>query len=146
MVCYVIRSFITSAVYILGPSTALSLVLGLETYYSITVIFVIGTFYTCVGGIKAVVWTDLFQAFIMISFIGVLLGKGIYEAGGVENVYRVSQENGRINFFNFDLDPTARQTFWNLFVASVFTSSLIYYSGGHLTTFNENVFLTIFRF
>jgi Na+/proline symporter len=123
MGCYVLRSFISSSVYILGPSTALSLILGVETYVSILICISIGTFYTCLGGIKAVVWTDLFQAMIMLLFIGILLGKGIAEAGGVAEIIKVSDRDGRINFFNFSIDPTTRQTFWSMLANSLASSS-----------------------
>jgi Na+/proline symporter len=123
MACCVVRIFISSSVYVLGPSTALTLILGLDTYVSIIICISIGTFYTCVGGIKAVVWTDLFQAMIMLLFITMLLVKGIYEAGGVTNIINVTEKNGRLNMFNFDFDLTTRQTFWNMFVAQLFTNS-----------------------
>jgi Na+/proline symporter len=43
MTFYLIRSYISCAIFILGPSTAMSLILDLETYESIAIIFTITT-------------------------------------------------------------------------------------------------------
>ncbi len=123
MTFYLIKSYIGCAIYILGPSTVLNLILGLETYESIALIFTITTFYTCIGGIKAVIWTDLFQAIIMVLFLSVLVGKGIADAGGLSEIIRISGENGRLNLFEFNPDPFVRQSFWSLCILSIFTQS-----------------------
>lgn len=39
------------------------------------------TFYTSIGGLKAVIWTDTLQAFFMYLGIGILLFKGTSDAG-----------------------------------------------------------------
>jgi Na+/proline symporter len=41
----------------------------------------VGTFYTSIGGIKAVIWTDTLQAFFLIFGLGMLLIKGTIDAG-----------------------------------------------------------------
>jgi Na+/proline symporter len=125
MAFFLVKSFITSAVYILGPSTALSLIMGLNTYGSIAIIVVIGTFYTCIGGIKAVVWTDMFQALVMLTFISVLLIKGTIGAGGVSEIIKVAGENGRLKLFDFNPDPFIRQSFWNLLVGNAIVEGKI---------------------
>jgi sodium-coupled monocarboxylate transporter 8/12 len=128
MTFFLIKSFITSAVYILGPSTALSLIIGLDTYASIGIICAIGTFYTCIGGIKAVVWTDMFQACVMLAFIGVLLVKGTIDAGGVSEIIKVTGKNRRLEFFDFNPDPFIRQSFWNLLIGNAIIESKICHS------------------
>lgn len=41
----------------------------------------VGTIYTSLGGIKAVIWTDTLQAFFLIFGLGLLLIKGTIDAG-----------------------------------------------------------------
>jgi Na+/proline symporter len=117
MSCYVVRNFISSAVFTLGPSTALSLLMDLDQNVSIALIIAIGTFYTCIGGIKAVIWTDLFQAVIMFSSVGVIVVKGaFFDSGGLTNLWQVNEAGGRLNFFEVTPDPFVRQSFWTLII------------------------------
>jgi Na+/proline symporter len=57
---YLIRTFIAMGIVIYGPATALSSLTDLSTEISILIIGVIATFYTTIGGIKAVIWTVRF--------------------------------------------------------------------------------------
>ncbi|XP_021354931.1 sodium-coupled monocarboxylate transporter 2-like [Mizuhopecten yessoensis] len=41
------------------------------------------------------------------------------EAGGMTNTWNIVKEKGRLNMFDFNPDPTLRQSFWSLFVGSV---------------------------
>ncbi|BFZ26141.1 hypothetical protein BsWGS_29180 [Bradybaena similaris] len=50
-----------------APSTAFKAVTGFPVWATIIITGAIGTFYTSVGGMKAVIWTDVFQAFIMVA-------------------------------------------------------------------------------
>ena len=71
-------------------------------------IFLVCIFYTAVGGIKAVMWTDTFQAVCMFgSFLAIIL-KGNYDAGGSSRVFDVNYQSGRVELFNFDPDPRQR--------------------------------------
>jgi len=58
--------FITStlvylAVVLYAPATALSGVSQFETWVFVVTVGCVCTFYTAIGGLKAVVWTDAFQ-------------------------------------------------------------------------------------
>lgn len=44
-----------------------SSVTGLTVYVSLPVMAVVGTAYTALGGMRAVIWTDVFQSIIMIA-------------------------------------------------------------------------------
>ncbi|XP_060064024.1 sodium-coupled monocarboxylate transporter 2-like [Ylistrum balloti] len=41
------------------------------------------------------------------------------DVGNVWKVFEINEENLRMRYFNFDPDPTVRQTFWTLFFGSV---------------------------
>ncbi|CAF4816881.1 unnamed protein product [Rotaria sp. Silwood1] len=61
---------------------------------------------------KAVIWTDVAQSFIM--FFGVVLSIvfGFSDAGGIKKVLEIAIAGQRINFFNISFDPTIRYTIW----------------------------------
>ncbi|XP_033760790.1 sodium-coupled monocarboxylate transporter 1-like [Pecten maximus] len=70
------------------------------------------------GGLKAVVWTDVLQCLIMtIGMIAVII-KATFDVGDFRKVLRINYDNLRINYLNFDPDPTVRHTFWSLCVGS----------------------------
>lgn len=60
---------------------------------------VICIFYTTVGGIKAVVWTDTLQFLLMSGSLVCLTVLGLISAGGFENVWNTSDAGGRLIFF-----------------------------------------------
>lgn len=50
------------------------------------------------GGMKAVVWSDSLQIFLMLGSIGALVVKGVIDVG-IENVWERSMNSSRIEFF-----------------------------------------------
>ncbi|CAF2718740.1 unnamed protein product [Rotaria sp. Silwood2] len=114
------------ALVLYAPALALSQVTGLNVWISVISIGVICTMYTTVGGMKAVMWTDVFQTIVM--FIGLLASviQGIIDAGGSRAVWQKALDGGRVEFFNFDPDPTTRHTVWSILFGATFTWLTIY--------------------
>ncbi|XP_052783067.1 sodium-coupled monocarboxylate transporter 2-like [Mya arenaria] len=100
-----------------GTCVALDVVMGLPYWATIVIYTSVTTIYTSIGGIKAVIWTDVFQFVIMTTGILAVIIKGIIEVGGIAQVQKYSES--RLNFNQFGLDPRIRYTFWNLGVTSV---------------------------
>ncbi|XP_012943004.1 sodium-coupled monocarboxylate transporter 1 [Aplysia californica] len=97
-----------------APSTALEAVTGFPVWATIVTIGVVGTFYTSIGGMRAVVWTDVFQSVVMLAGLLAIVIEGTNQAGGLERVWTVADKWKRLEFFNFDPDPTVRHTVWSL--------------------------------
>lgn len=110
--------FIPIAVYV--PALALNLVSGMNIYFISIIITVLCVFYTMVGGIKAVVWTDFLQGIVMLvsSFMVVILG--LQYVGGFETMWERNTEAGRIRFFEMSLSPFKRMTFWSAVIGDSF--------------------------
>lgn len=49
------------------------------------------------GGMKAVVWTDVFQVLVMLVGFWVILARGVMLMGGPWNVLSLAQNHSRIN-------------------------------------------------
>ncbi|XP_076803007.1 sodium-coupled monocarboxylate transporter 1-like [Clavelina lepadiformis] len=97
---YFMQTFLYIGIVIYAPALALSS--GIVTYSLLE------------GGLKAVIWTDAFQAIIMlIGFISIII-RGSVVMGGFENIWRACEEGGRIEFLKFDVDPRIRHTAWSL--------------------------------
>nr|CAD7446750.1 unnamed protein product [Timema bartmani] len=117
---YVIQMVLYTSVAVYAPALALSHVTGLNTYISVTCVYVVCIFYASQGGMKAVMITDTFQAGVLIGSLLLILGLGDYAAGGASIVWSRSASTDRLEFFNMDPDPTVRHSFWSVVVGGTF--------------------------
>ncbi|XP_055872563.1 sodium-coupled monocarboxylate transporter 1-like [Biomphalaria glabrata] len=109
-----------------APAIAFEAVTGIPVWATLVTTGSVATIYTTIGGIKAVIWTDVFQALIMMAGIMSILIQGTIKVGSWSRVWEISQKWERIKFFNFDPDPRVRHTFWNLVLAQICMSCSIY--------------------
>ena len=73
-IVYLIQTIIYVGMVVYAPSLALETVTGLGKWASVWLTGTICIFYTSIGGLKAVVWTDTIQLFIMMSgFLGLII-------------------------------------------------------------------------
>ncbi|KAF4521508.1 hypothetical protein B566_EDAN001808 [Ephemera danica] len=107
-------------IVVYAPALALSQVSGIDKYVAVTLTFFVCIFYTSIGGMKAVMWTDAFQAFLMMGGTLAVVVRGTFDVGGTQLVWERAQQSGRLEFFNLDADPTTRHTFWTMVVGGTF--------------------------
>ena len=50
------------------------------------------------GGLRAVVWTDTFQTFIVMAGLIAIIAQGSKDLGGIVNVWNIADSGGRIKF------------------------------------------------
>uniref|UniRef100_A0A3B4YST0 Solute carrier family 5 member 5 n=1 Tax=Seriola lalandi dorsalis TaxID=1841481 RepID=A0A3B4YST0_SERLL len=93
---------------------------GLNMWVSLFSTGIICTLYTTLGGMKAVIWTDVFQIIVMLSGFVAILIQGTVLVGGPALVLEIAKNGSRINFNDFDVDPRRRYTFWSLSVGGAF--------------------------
>ena len=102
------------AVALYGPALVINMVTGMAVWKCVLVMGVFTTFYTTLGGIKAVIWTDVIQFCTVTSGIIVILMTAIFRTpGGAAEVWRVASENGKLHFMNTSMDPTQLTTIWS---------------------------------
>ncbi|KAF5286280.1 hypothetical protein FQR65_LT12720 [Abscondita terminalis] len=77
---------------------------------------VICIFYTAVGGLKAVVWTDTLQFFIMVITFVIIFLMGLSTIGGFKFMWNKSVEGERLDIMDFSFDPTLRDSFGGLII------------------------------
>ncbi|PIK36111.1 putative sodium-coupled monocarboxylate transporter 2 [Apostichopus japonicus] len=111
-----INDFIYMGIVVYTPALALSTVTGINLSFSILSIGIICTFYTTIGGMKAVIWTDVFQAVSMILGATVMIVVGTVSIGGPSEGWRRAEEGGRGKLVDFNIDPTVRISFWNIMI------------------------------
>jgi len=122
--CFMFQMLVYMAIVVYAPALALTQVTGLDVDLACAIIFLVCTFYTAIGGIKAVMWTDTFQAICMFGSFLAIVVKGNSDVGGTPVVFaRVAE---RIELFNLEPDMRMRHTLWSLVIGGYFTWISIY--------------------
>ncbi|XP_059611526.1 sodium-coupled monocarboxylate transporter 1-like [Phlebotomus argentipes] len=111
-------SYLPIVIYV--PSIAFNQVTGVNIHICSIMLVVVCVFYTCVGGLKAVVWTDVVQCSLMFTALILVAVKGTFHVNGPEIVLKSALETNRIEPPIFDIDPTIRHSFWCLSVGGLF--------------------------
>nr|XP_045604126.1 sodium-coupled monocarboxylate transporter 2-like [Procambarus clarkii] len=123
---FIIQMTLYMAIVVYAPALALAQVTGFDVYISVSLICFVCIFYTTLGGMKAVLWTDALQTVIMYGSIIFIIIKGTLDVGGFSAVWARNAESGRTQLIDFDPDPTTRHTFWSLVIGGYFTWISIY--------------------
>ncbi|KAG0725319.1 Sodium-dependent multivitamin transporter [Chionoecetes opilio] len=82
-----------------APSLALSTVTSLSTFASMAIMGAIVTFYITIGGVKAVVYTDVLQTLLMFGGVLAVVVMCCIELGGVGEVWAIAERGDRLEFF-----------------------------------------------
>ena len=87
------------AIVVFLPSLALSTVTGVDVYLCIATIGVMATLYTVLGGMEAVVWTDVLQVFVLIGGLFVALALAVDGAGGLGPALEIARGAEKLRLF-----------------------------------------------
>lgn len=125
-VTFIFQMVIYMGVVLYAPSLALNAVTGFDLWLSVLTLGIVCTIYTALGGLKAVIWTDVFQTLVM--FLGQLavIIVGSAKVGGLGHVWEVASQHGLISGIELDPDPFVRHTFWTLAFGGVFMMLSLY--------------------
>ncbi|XP_015913608.1 putative sodium-dependent multivitamin transporter [Parasteatoda tepidariorum] len=113
---FIIQMVLFMSVGLYSPSIALSAVSGLSHFISILLVGIVCAFYCTLGGMKAVLWTDVFQSILMFFALLSVIIKGSIDVGGFQEMLNIAGKGGRLNFFNTTFDPTLRFTVWSALI------------------------------
>ncbi|XP_077979510.1 sodium-coupled monocarboxylate transporter 1-like isoform X2 [Glandiceps talaboti] len=119
---FLIQTAFYMAIVLYAPALALEVVTQFEVWKTVLITGLLCTVYTSLGGIKAVIWTDVFQFFVLFGALITVIVMGTVRAGGLSYVWQYNCEHGHTNFFEFTVDPTARLSFWGLVIGGTFNS------------------------
>ncbi|XP_044735644.1 sodium-coupled monocarboxylate transporter 1-like [Chrysoperla carnea] len=101
-------------IVIFVPALAFNQVTGINVHIITPIVCLVCIFYTCVGGIRAVVWTDVIQSFVMYGSILLVVIKGTIDVGGINVVLKRNYDSGRIELPVTDPSLLTRHTIWGL--------------------------------
>lgn len=129
--------FIYMSFVIYAPALAISSITDLSLDVSILIMGLVCTFYSTLGGIKAVIWADVLQALIMVIGLILVLILGCVQVGGVDEVIKRLQEGNRDDFVDFRGNLTIRHSFWAIMIGGVFQA--VYTSGVNQLVVQRNL-------
>ncbi len=107
-------------IVLLLPALALSAVTGVNVYACILVMGVLSTLYTVLGGIEAVVWTDVLQVFVLMG--GAILSLFIVAAdieGGFGQILAMGAAEAKFHTFTWSFDYTITAV-WVVVIGNMF--------------------------
>ena len=108
------------------PAIALSTVTGLDIYFCILVMGVLCTVYTVMGGIEAVIWTDVLQVIVLMG--GALLSLIVIvmdTQGGMNGLLEVARHDDKLHTFNWTWDYTVAAV-WVMMIGNLFSNLVPY--------------------
>jgi SSS family transporter len=118
---FLITRVLASGVRLFGASIIVSVATGLSPLTSIIIIATAAVLYTVIGGIKAVIWTDVCQAVILFGG-GLIALFYIFQdlPHGWEAVQKATQGLSKFTLFDFSFDYRAAYTIWAGIIGSTF--------------------------
>ncbi|XP_068918218.1 sodium-coupled monocarboxylate transporter 2-like [Tenebrio molitor] len=117
---YIICSDITLALIAYGPALVFSTATGIDVQVVSFVVCGICVFYTAIGGLRTVIWTDVFQFVVIFGSLASIFVISLVKLGGFQTIWMKAVDGGRLEIFDFDLNPTKRDSFWIVVIGFTF--------------------------
>lgn len=131
-------------IVLLLPALALSAVTGINVFVCIGLMGLLATLYTVLGGIEAVIWTDVLQTVVLLGgAIVALFIVGGHLDGGFGEMIEVGKAAGKFHWINLDTSLIT-DSIIVVILGGIFTNALVPYSSDqtvvqrYLTTKSEN--------
>lgn len=129
---YIVLQLGRLAIVLLLPSIALTVITGIDVNVCILLMGVVTVFYTFKGGIKAVIWTDVIQVFVLLggAFLCVLYIPTQLPADAA-TIYQHIADNGKFKMFDGTFDFST-PNFWVVVIGG-WTLNFILFSSDQTT-------------
>ncbi|XP_044753606.1 sodium-coupled monocarboxylate transporter 2-like [Coccinella septempunctata] len=116
---YAVSLLLYLPIVIYIPSLGFATATGIGVHVVAPIACGICIFYTTIGGLKAVVWTDTFQFTLTVGCLVAVLMLALEKAGGFFTMWNTALEGHRLDV-SFDPDPTRRDGFWAVVIGLTF--------------------------
>ena len=119
VVCYLLTQVSRSGTIMLGVSLGMHAVTGWDIRLIIVATGILVTIYTLVGGIEAVIWTDVIQSLVLSLGALVVIGLLVLGEPGGATLVETARAEDKFSLGNFSLDFT-ESTFWVVLLFGIF--------------------------
>jgi SSS family transporter len=119
---FILRVVIWLALATYAPALALQQVTGIPLWVTILLTGALTTVYTTLGGMKAVIWTDVMQFIVLAGGqVAILVVALRHIPDGVAGVYNISQAAGKFEI-STSLSPLVRVSLWGALLGGAFNN------------------------
>lgn len=116
---FTFNAIVYAGIVVYAPAVAIEKVCNVPKNVAIAIMGVVCCVYTSLGGIKAVIWTDVVQYISMYAGFIAIIWKGCKDMG-LDFIYTTALENGRLAFDDFSMDPRVRHSVLSTVFGSTF--------------------------
>ncbi|MEH6550332.1 MAG: sodium:solute symporter [Pseudomonadales bacterium] len=115
---FLITQGFSAAAILYATSLVLQFITGIDVTYAIFIVTIIALIYTVMGGITAVIWTDVIQGVVLFIGAGIILYALVTTMPGSLHESLVQMKAlGKTDPFNFSFDFTQVTTVWSGIIA-----------------------------
>jgi SSS family solute:Na+ symporter len=124
---WLVSQTMSSAAVLYATSVVLGFITGMDVIPAIIIVTIIALVYTVLGGITAVIWTDVIQSFILFAGAGIIFYALTQESdfSAMDALAQLKTE-GKLNPLNFDWDFNATTTVWSGIIAMTLYHTTVY--------------------
>jgi len=119
VICYLLTQISRSGTIMLGVSIGMHAVTGWDIRLIILATGILVTIYTLVGGIEAVIWTDVIQSLVLTVGAIVVIGLLLFGDPGGGDLFATAKAEDKFSLGSFSLDFT-QSTFWAVLLFGIF--------------------------
>jgi len=106
---------------IYATAIVLSVCLEIDLWITILIIGTVTVIYDTIGGMAAVVWSDVIQLILLLGGIALCMGIAIAEVGGVDNMLSaLPSERWNALDFSTGFGDNSKAPFWGVFIGGFF--------------------------
>ncbi|KAK4876908.1 hypothetical protein RN001_009414 [Aquatica leii] len=113
---FILQMLLNNPILIFIPTLAFAQVSGFPIHAISIIVCTVCIFYTTIGGLKAVVWTDTLQTVSMYLSLITVFGMGVFAVGGFTNLWNTALQGERLDVLRFNIDMTDRNSFWSMVI------------------------------
>ncbi|XP_078504450.1 sodium-coupled monocarboxylate transporter 1-like [Lissotriton helveticus] len=125
-VLFLLVTVVYTGIVIYIPALAINQVTGFDLWSAVISTGLVCTFYCAVGGLNAVIWTDVFQIGFLIAGFAAIIARTVTIKGGIGPILDDSYKGGRLIFWDFDPNPVKKYTFWTIVIGAFFQWTCLY--------------------
>ncbi len=128
-IIFMLTQSITSASILTATAIVITFITGIDAKTAIIVMTIIVLIYTILGGMNAVIWTDVLQGAILFIGAAIIMVYLINAIAPISGALQYLADNDKLNPINTSLDFSVAPTVW----AGVFAMTLF-----HITVYGAN--------
>ncbi|KAJ3645439.1 hypothetical protein Zmor_023095 [Zophobas morio] len=111
---YMVTEILFYPMYVYTPALTFATASGVNVHLAAVVLSAVCIFYTAIGGLKTVLWTDIFQYGVIILSLTVICTVGFKLSEGFSSVWKAASDGQLLQTFDFSLDITVRHGCWGI--------------------------------